>query len=166
MLYRQVMRQVARAARASERALYSTARAYESRAPLVVAEGNAAVAAGSHPAVAARGFGFAAAGAFATASAFTPTAVALCAEGEDAAPAGAEGSAPSSGSAHPTVVFVLGGPGAGKGTQCSNIVNDFGFVHLSAGDLLRAHMKSGSEDGNMVAEMILSLIHISEPTRR
>jgi UMP-CMP kinase len=154
MLYRQVMRQVARAARASERALYSTARAYEVRAPLVVAEGNAAVAAGSHPAVAARGFGFAAAGAFATAAAFTPTAVALCAEGEEAAPAGAEGSAPSSGSANPTVVFVLGGPGAGKGTQCSNIVNDFGFVHLSAGDLLRAHMKSGSEDGNMVAEMI------------
>jgi len=154
MLYRQVMRQVARAARASERALYSTARAYESRAPLVVAEGNAAVAAGSHPAVAARGFGFAAAGAFATAAAFTPTAVALCAEGEDAAPAGAEGSAPSSGSAHPTVVFVLGGPGAGKGTQCANIVRDFGFAHLSAGDLLRAHMKSGSKDGNMVAEMI------------
>ena len=27
-------------------------------------------------------------------------------------------------------------------------------MHLSAGDLLRAHMKSGSPDGNMVAEMI------------
>lgn len=38
----------------------------------------------------------------------------------------------------PQVVFVLGGPGAGKGTQCSNIVSKFGFVHLSAGDLLRA----------------------------
>lgn len=33
-------------------------------------------------------------------------------------------------------------------------MRDYGFVHLSAGDLLRAHMKSGSEDGNMVAEMI------------
>ena len=54
----------------------------------------------------------------------------------------------------PTVVFVLGGPGAGKGTQCANIVRDFAFVHLSAGDLLRAHMKSGSPEGNMVAEMI------------
>ena len=43
---------------------------------------------------------------------------------------------------------------AGKGTQCTNIVNDHGFVHLSAGELLRAHMKSGSPDGNMVAEMI------------
>ncbi len=27
-------------------------------------------------------------------------------------------------------------------------------MHLSAGDLLRAHMKSGTEDGNMVANMI------------
>ena len=35
------------------------------------------------------------------------------------------------------VVFVLGGPGAGKGTQCSRLVKDFGFDHLSAGDLLR-----------------------------
>jgi adenylate kinase family enzyme len=33
-------------------------------------------------------------------------------------------------------------------------VRDYGFVHLSAGDLLRAHMKSGSADGAMVAEMI------------
>jgi UMP-CMP kinase len=37
-----------------------------------------------------------------------------------------------------TVIFVLGGPGAGKGTQCERIVKDYGFVHLSAGDLLRA----------------------------
>ena len=38
--------------------------------------------------------------------------------------------------------------------QCSKLVEEFGVTHLSAGDLLRAHMKSGSEDGNMVAEMI------------
>lgn len=49
------------------------------------------------------------------------------------------------------VVYVLGGPGAGKGTQCARLVKDFDFVHLSgawddqqlrlthtAGDLLRA----------------------------
>ncbi|KAF9668658.1 hypothetical protein SADUNF_Sadunf14G0026600 [Salix dunnii] len=48
----------------------------------------------------------------------------------------------------PTVVFVLGGPGSGKGTQCANIVKHFGYTHLSAGDLLRAEMKSGSENGN------------------
>jgi UMP-CMP kinase len=33
-------------------------------------------------------------------------------------------------------------------------VRDYGFIHLSAGDLLRAHMKSGSADGQMVADMI------------
>jgi len=38
----------------------------------------------------------------------------------------------------PKVIFVLGGPGAGKGTQCAKIVESFGYVHLSAGDLLRA----------------------------
>ncbi|XP_076440912.1 UMP-CMP kinase-like [Babylonia areolata] len=36
------------------------------------------------------------------------------------------------------VVFVLGGPGAGKGTQCQRIEQEFKYVHLSAGDLLRA----------------------------
>ncbi|KAK3794483.1 hypothetical protein RRG08_003636 [Elysia crispata] len=35
------------------------------------------------------------------------------------------------------VVFVLGGPGAGKGTQCEKIQEKFGFEHLSAGELLR-----------------------------
>lgn len=30
-----------------------------------------------------------------------------------------------------TVIFVLGGPGAGKGTQCAYLVKDFGFCHLS-----------------------------------
>jgi len=54
----------------------------------------------------------------------------------------------------PKVVFVLGGPGAGKGTQCENIVKDYGYVHLSAGDLLRAETKSGSKNGEMIARMI------------
>jgi signal recognition particle GTPase len=30
-----------------------------------------------------------------------------------------------------TVIFVLGGPGVGKGTQCEKLVQDYGFVHLS-----------------------------------
>ncbi|XP_065021067.1 UMP-CMP kinase 4-like [Musa acuminata AAA Group] len=52
------------------------------------------------------------------------------------------------------VVFVLGGPGSGKGTQCTRIVENFGFTHLSAGDLLRAEIKSGSENGTMISNMI------------
>ncbi|CAI8608339.1 unnamed protein product [Vicia faba] len=55
---------------------------------------------------------------------------------------------------NPTVVFVLGGPGSGKGTQCANLVEHFGFTHLSAGDLLRAEIKSGSENGTMIQNMI------------
>ncbi|XP_047327510.1 UMP-CMP kinase 3-like [Impatiens glandulifera] len=53
-----------------------------------------------------------------------------------------------------TVVFVLGGPGSGKGTQCAKIVETFGFTHLSAGDLLRAEITSGSENGTMIQNMI------------
>ncbi|XP_050234790.1 UMP-CMP kinase 3-like [Mercurialis annua] len=49
-----------------------------------------------------------------------------------------------------TVVFILGGPGSGKGTQCAKIVEHFGYTHLSAGDLLRAEAKSGSENGTMI----------------
>ena len=49
-----------------------------------------------------------------------------------------------------SVVFVLGGPGSGKGTQCARIVERYGHVHLSAGDLLRAERESGSEQGEMI----------------
>ncbi|VDB88621.1 unnamed protein product [Peniophora sp. CBMAI 1063] len=54
-----------------------------------------------------------------------------------------------------TVVFVLGGPGAGKGTQCAFLVQDFGFCHLSAGDLLRAEQdRAGSEYGELIKNCI------------
>jgi len=54
-----------------------------------------------------------------------------------------------------TVIFVLGGPGAGKGTQCSLLVEDFGFCHLSAGDLLRAEQhREGSQFGTLIQNCI------------
>jgi adenylate kinase family enzyme len=40
-----------------------------------------------------------------------------------------------------------GGPGSGKGTQCDKIVAQYGFTHLSTGDLLRSEVQSGSERG-------------------
>lgn len=54
----------------------------------------------------------------------------------------------------PFVAFVLGGPGSGKGTQCSKIASDFGFTHLSAGDLLRHEIASGSEKGQLILDII------------
>lgn len=50
-----------------------------------------------------------------------------------------------------TVIFVLGGPGAGKGTQCARLVEDHQFIHLSAGDLLRAEqVRPGSQYGELI----------------
>ncbi|BDD56548.1 hypothetical protein MPDQ_002830 [Monascus purpureus] len=54
-----------------------------------------------------------------------------------------------------TVVFVLGGPGSGKGTQSAHLVKDYGFTHLSAGDLLRAEQnRPGSQYGDLIRSYI------------
>ena len=54
-----------------------------------------------------------------------------------------------------TVVYILGGPGSGKGTQAANIVRDYGFVHLSAGDLLREEQDhEGSKYGQLIKDYI------------
>lgn len=54
-----------------------------------------------------------------------------------------------------TVIFVLGGPGSGKGTQCQRLVSEYGFLHLSAGDLLRAEQeRKGSSFGELIASYI------------
>ncbi|MFP4528945.1 MAG: adenylate kinase [Candidatus Kapaibacterium sp.] len=44
-------------------------------------------------------------------------------------------------------MIFLGPPGAGKGTQCANIIEDFGVTQLSTGDILRANRKQGTELG-------------------
>ncbi|CAK7347696.1 unnamed protein product [Dovyalis caffra] len=51
-------------------------------------------------------------------------------------------------------IGVLGGPGSGKSTQCANIAKHFGYTHLSTGDLLRAEVKSGSENATMIQNMM------------
>jgi adenylate kinase len=52
------------------------------------------------------------------------------------------------------VIWVLGGPGSGKGTQCERIVAKYGFTHLSSGDLLRAEVQSGSDRGKQLTEIM------------
>ncbi len=52
------------------------------------------------------------------------------------------------------IVFVLGAPGSGKGTQCERLAAQFGLTHLSIGDLLRMEVKRESQIGLMVSYMI------------
>ncbi|TKJ32744.1 MAG: adenylate kinase [Planctomycetes bacterium B3_Pla] len=44
-------------------------------------------------------------------------------------------------------IVLLGAPGAGKGTQCKNIVTRYGLLHLSSGDILRQERAAGAELG-------------------
>ena len=45
------------------------------------------------------------------------------------------------------VVFVIGGPGSGKGTQCAKIKTEFNYNHLSTGDILRTVVKEQKAPG-------------------
>ncbi|XP_001983990.2 adenylate kinase isoenzyme 1 isoform X1 [Drosophila grimshawi] len=54
------------------------------------------------------------------------------------------------------IIWILGGPGCGKGTQCAKIVEKYGFTHLSSGDLLRDEVASGSDKGRQLQEIMTS----------
>lgn len=70
---------------------------------------------------------------------------------------------------HAPTVLIMGPPGAGKGTQSSHLVREYGLHHVATGDLLRAAVEAGSElgvaakqymdGGNLVPdELIIGLI--------
>ncbi|MEJ2881663.1 adenylate kinase [Pedobacter sp. GR22-6] len=51
--------------------------------------------------------------------------------------------------------FVLfGPPGAGKGTQSEKLIEKYQLIHISTGDLFRAHIKNQSPLGQQVSALI------------
>ena len=56
--------------------------------------------------------------------------------------------------ANTIVIFLIGGPGCGKGTQSELILKNFDVGYMSAGELLRAFANSGSDEGNWVLEQM------------
>ncbi|XP_053975766.1 adenylate kinase isoenzyme 1 [Hylaeus anthracinus] len=51
-------------------------------------------------------------------------------------------------------IWIIGGPGCGKGTQCERIIAKYGLYHISSGDLLREEVASGSPRGASLQELM------------
>ncbi len=51
-------------------------------------------------------------------------------------------------------LVLFGPPGAGKGTQSENLINHYQLVHVSTGDIFRAHIKNQTELGQKVNALI------------
>lgn len=54
----------------------------------------------------------------------------------------------------PLRVMISGAPAAGKGTQCAKIVDKYGLVHISAGDLLREQVALGTDAGKRAKDFM------------
>lgn len=54
----------------------------------------------------------------------------------------------------PNVVFVIGGPGSGKGTMCELAQEQLGWAHLSTGDLLRVELSNNGPAAATIEKFI------------
>ncbi len=52
------------------------------------------------------------------------------------------------------VIFILGGPGSGKGTQCDKLKKEFNFIHISTGDLLREEQSNNGPNSEYIKETL------------
>jgi len=57
----------------------------------------------------------------------------------------------------PKVIFVMGGPGAGKGTQCNKLLAKYPELDsFSTGDLLRNKLKEDTPESKELKELMAS----------
>ncbi|NXY02516.1 KAD5 kinase, partial [Pteruthius melanotis] len=52
------------------------------------------------------------------------------------------------------IIFVVGGPGSGKGSQCEQLAMKYGFTHLSTSDLLQNELSSLSERSKLIKDIV------------
>ncbi|XP_067416636.1 adenylate kinase isoenzyme 1-like [Emydura macquarii macquarii] len=55
----------------------------------------------------------------------------------------------------PIIIFVIGGPGSGKGTQCERLAAKYKFQHLGIGNLLRAEAGQPTGQGRQIKDIML-----------
>lgn len=51
-------------------------------------------------------------------------------------------------------IVMFGAPGSGKGTQSEVLIKTYGLFHISTGDVLRDHIKRGTQLGKTAQEFI------------
>ena len=51
-------------------------------------------------------------------------------------------------------VVLFGAPGSGKGTQSARLIDEYGLYHISTGEVLRDHIKRGTELGKTADKFI------------
>jgi len=52
------------------------------------------------------------------------------------------------------IIWIMGGPGSGRGTQCEKLALKYKYKHLSSGDLLRHEVMSGSQRGGNLYKLM------------
>nr|XP_021488712.1 adenylate kinase isoenzyme 1-like [Meriones unguiculatus] len=52
------------------------------------------------------------------------------------------------------IIFVVGGPGCGKGTQCKNMATKYGFCHVGLGQLLREEAQRSTQRGRQIRNIM------------
>lgn len=55
----------------------------------------------------------------------------------------------------PIIIFMIGGPGCGKGNQCARLANKYNFYHLAIGDLLREEATRATSKGRDIKDIML-----------
>lgn len=51
-------------------------------------------------------------------------------------------------------VVLFGAPGSGKGTQSAKLIDEYGLYHISTGEVLRDHIRRGTELGKIADSFI------------